>query len=247
MEPEHRIYGGSTDIDTDTVQNLFNKRALAMGKDNPYTSVLLGDQNPEYAKEWNIFEKENILPRLKLSGTSSFLDIGCGLGRWAESVIPLCGYYCGVDFSSEMINAARKRVCFADKKYDFINCSFQDIGGRLAGKKFDRIVVSYICMYINDGDMEKCFENLRALAEPHGIIYFTETVAVKERLTLKDFYSSAMKTDYSTIYRTAEEYMKFYEKYLLAPGSKTESGFHPHLNREKEYSETDRWYMFIER
>lgn len=247
MKNEHRIYGESADINTSTVQELFNNRAKSMGKDNPYTSVLLGDQNPAYAKEWNKFEKQNLLPRLKLDGSCSFLDIGCGLGRWAETVIPQCKYYCGVDFSSEMIKTARNRIQFENKKYDFVNCSFQEVAEKLKGKKFDRVIISYICMYINDEDLEKCFASLKNLLEPNTILYFTETVAIKERLTLKDFYSEAMKVDYSTIYRTPEEYKKIYEKYLLEKNSIIESGFHPHLNKEKEYSETDRWYAIIGR
>lgn len=247
MENEHRIYGKATDINALTVQDLFNTRAKSMGETNPYTSVLLGDQNPSYAAEWNSFEKEHILPQLKLSEDCSFLDIGCGLGRWAESVIPLCGYYCGVDFSAEMIKTARERIHFEGKKYDFINCSFQETAEKLAGKKFNRLVISYICMYINDGDLQKCFESLRDLLEEHCIIYLTETVAIKERLTLKEFYSSAMKTDYSTIYRTPAEYTEVYRKTIVSTGGGIVQGFHPHLNKEKEYSETDRWYSLIER
>ncbi|MBQ2314431.1 MAG: class I SAM-dependent methyltransferase [Treponema sp.] len=245
MENEHRIYGKSADINTSSVQDLFNARAKSMGRENPYTSVLLGDQNYEYAKEWNSFEKEHILPQLKLDENCSFLDIGCGLGRWAESVIPLCGYYCGVDFSSEMIKTAKNRIHFENKKYDFIQCSFQNVAGKLAGKKFNRVIVSYICMYINDEDLKNCFESLNSLLAPHCILYLIETVGVKERLTLKDFYSSAMKTDYSTIYRTPQEYEAYYKQFLYTGG--IQSGFMPHLNKEKEYSETDRWYTIIER
>lgn len=247
MENKHRIYGKSTDINASSVQELFNKRAQTMGENNPYTSVLLGDQNPAYAKEWNEFEKKNLLPKLNLDENCSFLDIGCGLGRWAESVVPLCGYYCGVDFSRDMIISARERIHFEDRKYDFVNCSFQEVAKKLEGKKFNRIIVSYICMYINDDDLENCFESLKSLIAPNAILYFTETVAIKERLTLKDFYSTAMQVDYSTIYRTPEEYIKLYEKFLVTDKSKIESGFHPHLNKEKEYSETDRWYTLIRR
>lgn len=243
MENEHRIYGKNADINTSTVQDLFNKRASSMGKSNPYTSVLLGDQNPEYAKEWNEFEKSYILPKLQITEKDSVLDIGCGIGRWAESIIPLCSYYCGADFSEEMIKIAKERNRFEGKKYDFINCSFQKIAEKCKGKKFSRIIISYICMYINDEDLRKCFESLSDLLDEHGIFYFTETVAIKERLTLKDFYSSAMKTDYSTIYRTPEEYLAYYKNVW---GEVIKQGFHPHLNKEKEYSETDRWYSILE-
>lgn len=247
MQNEHRIYGKSTNIDTSAVQGWFNSRAKSMGKDNPYTTVLFGDQNPDYARKWDEFEKKHIMPQLKLDGNCSVLDIGCGIGRYAESVIPCCRYYCGVDFSSEMIATAKRRIQFTDKNYEFINCSFQEVAEKLAGKKFNRVIVSYICMYINDTELEKCFMGLETLLAQNCILYLIETVGVKERLTLKDFYSNALKTDYSTIYRTSEEYKEHYKRCLKIGEEKMSSGFMPHLNKEKEYSETDRWYTIIER
>lgn len=247
MKNEHRIYGKNTDIDTSAVQEWFNCRAKSMGKNNPYTTVLFGDQNPDYARKWDDFEKKHIMPKLKLDGNCSILDIGCGIGRYAETVIPCCGYYCGVDFSSEMIATAKDRIQFKEKNYDFVNCSFQEVPKKVTRRKFNRVIVSYICMYINDIELEKCFEGLGTILEPHCVLYLIETVGIKERLTLKDFYSAALKTDYSVIYRTPEEYVECYKQYLNVDERKILSGFMPHLNKEKEYSETDRWYTIIER
>ncbi|MBS7368819.1 MAG: class I SAM-dependent methyltransferase, partial [Oscillospiraceae bacterium] len=104
MDNEKRIYGESFDIDASRTRELYNKRSERLSQmQNPYTSVLLGDQNPEYAVKWNAIEKETILPLLGVEKTSSVLDLGCGIGRWAETVIPLCGQYTGVDFSEGMV------------------------------------------------------------------------------------------------------------------------------------------------
>ncbi len=102
-------------------------------------------------------------------------------------------------------------------------------------------------MYINDNELEKCFFDLKNILEPHCILYMIETVGIKERLTLKEFYSAALKTDYSTIYRTPEEYKEYYKRCLDITEKNMFSGFMPHLNKETEYSETDRWYTIIER
>ena len=62
---ENRIYGKKVDIKGENTKEFYNNRARAMkDMDNPYVSVLLGDQNPEYALMWNTFEKENILPKM---------------------------------------------------------------------------------------------------------------------------------------------------------------------------------------
>ena len=125
MEGEKRIYGKVSDIDGHSVQKLFDERAR--NQSGGYVSVLLGDQNPDYAHFWDEFEKKTILPKLELSKKNSFIDVGCGIGRWGEAVIPLCKYYAGCDFSSEMIAKAKKRISFGDSEYTFINCSFQQV------------------------------------------------------------------------------------------------------------------------
>lgn len=246
MDNQKRIYGSASDIDSTRVQKIFDERAKRMT--GGYTSVLLGDQNPEYATLWNKFEKESILPKLELNQSCSFIDIGCGIGRWGETVIPLCKSYYGCDFSEEMINSAKKRISFPGADYNFINCSFQEIGKNLpSSPKFDRGIIAGVCMYINDSDLGKCFSSLVDLISKHAILYLTETVAIEKRLTLNNFWSDAMKTEYSSIYRTPEEYNELYSIFFKAGFERAEQGFLPHLNNETKYSETDRWYTILKR
>lgn len=245
MEPGSRVYGKVANINREAVHSFFDKRASQTT--NGYTSVLLGDQNPDYAKKWDKFEKSFILPKLELSEESSFLDIGCGIGRWGDAVIPLCNFYCGCDFSSEMIATAKNRMKSQSNKYEFHTCSFQDTAKELTGKTFDRVIIAGCCMYINDSELSNCFESLLSILKENTIIYLTETVAVEKRLTLNNFYSSAMKTEYSSIYRTPSEYNKLYSILLEKGFEITTQDFMPHLNNEPEYSETDRWYTILRR
>lgn len=248
MENEKRIYGIVSDIDGNNIRQLFDERAKIMADvGGGYTSVLLGDQNPDYAKQWDEFEKKQILPKLELSKSNSFLDIGCGIGRWGESVIPLLRYYCGCDFSAEMIASAKKRISFADADYDFITCSFQQVGAKLQGKKFDRGIIAGVCMYINDSELKDAFSSLISLIDEHSVLYLTETVGIEKRLTLNNFWSEAMRSEYSSIYRTPQEYNDFYSVFFDNGFAIAEQGFLPHLNKEKEYSETDRWYTIMKR
>ena len=245
MDNKKRIYNTVSDINANSVQKLFDERAKKMG--DGYTSVLLGDQNPSYAEKWNEFEKKTILPKMELSENNSFIDIGCGIGRWAENIIPHCAYYCGCDFSAEMISKAKERIRFPKANYDFVNCSFQEMGKYISGKMFDRGIIAGVCMYINDSELEKCFASFLSLLSKQTILFFTETVAITQRLTLKDFYSDAMHADYSSIYRTPKEYNDFYSIFCKAGFEISEQSFLPHLNNEKEYSETDRWYTILKR
>lgn len=248
---EHRIYEKRHDINTKNTQNFYNQRARAVDTmNNPYVAVLLGDQNPQHAMDWNTFEKEHILEQLKIDKNSRVLDIGCGIGRWAETVIPMAGYYLGADFSEEMIKTAVKRCNYEKAEYDFIVASFQEVVQRKHEKlqqKFNRVIIGGVCMYINDNELKICMENLAPLLEDECIMYLTETVAVEQRLTLDECPSEALKTTYDVIYRTPTEYNIYYENMKDAGFEIVKQEYLPHLNNEKGFSETDRWYTIFKR
>lgn len=250
MDNEKRIYGESFDIDASRTRELYNKRSERLSQmQNPYTSVLLGDQNPEYAVKWNAIEKETILPLLGVEKTSSVLDLGCGIGRWAETVIPLCGRYTGVDFSEGMVKTAKERCCeLMNENTRFICSSVQDyLGGLSADERFDVIIIAGVCMYMNDPDVKQMAEKLLQCASQKCRIYQFEPVALEKRLTLNEIYSAALKSNYSAIYRTTAEYGELFSPLEENGFRKVSSGFMPKLNNEAAYSETDRHYTVFAR
>lgn len=248
---EHRIYDRKHAINTKNTQSFYDDRARRAGEmNNPYVAVLLGDQDPQHALDWDSFEKKYILEQLRIDRDSSVLDIGCGIGRWAESVIPLAGYYLGADFSAEMIKTAKHRCEFPGRAYDFINASFQEIAAmrpEALGRRFNRVTIGGVCMYINDEDLGGCLSGLVELLDKHCVMYLTETVAVETRLTLDECPSEALKTTYDVIYRTPAEYNRCYETLFQAGFHIVKQDYLPHLNNEKGFSETDRWYTIFER
>ncbi|MBE6846129.1 MAG: class I SAM-dependent methyltransferase [Ruminococcus sp.] len=245
-----RIYGDKCEIDTLRTKELYNARANNLeNMKSPYTSVLLGDQNPEYANKWNIVEKELILPFMQADKTKSALDLGCGIGRWAESLLPLCKSYTGVDFSECMIEEAKKRCghlmndasCFVcNSVQGFLRENYTD-------RKYDIIIISYVCMYINDSEIECVMKKISEIASKNCVIYFIDTVGVEKRLTLNEIYSEALKSNYSAIYRTVNEYNELYKILEKSGFEKVGFGFMPKLNSEEAYAETDRHYIILKR
>ena len=102
-------------------------------------------------------------------------------------------------------------------------------------------------MYINDDALLTGMEQLLDKMDTQAMVYFTETIALEERLTLNQFYSEALKAEYDVIYRTEMEYNQIYERWLAAGFRILEQGMLPHLNKEEEYRETDRWYTILKR
>ena len=98
---KERVYGEKVSIDTENTVSFYDQRARTIkNRKQEYTTVLLGDQDPDFSEQWDAYEKQLILPRLKLNQDKVILDIGCGMGRWAEAVADQCKGYYGVDFSS---------------------------------------------------------------------------------------------------------------------------------------------------
>lgn len=160
----NRIYGTRTDINEQEVRDFYNKRAaLASSMKNPLSAVVNGEQNPEQADTRSRFDREYIVPRLDLTPNSAVLDIGCGMGRFAEMALPLCGRYLGADFAPEMIAAAEKRTTAYSDQAKYVCASFSELMSKpdsFFGGKFDCVIMLGVCMYINDTELVKCLTRL---------------------------------------------------------------------------------------
>lgn len=117
-----RVYGEKVSIQTEFVRDFYDKRASSVAEKG-WTAVTLGDEDLSKTEKRNYYDQNILFPKLGIDQNSRVLDLGCGMGRWAKIVLPHCGAYCGVDFSSEMVKAA-KRVCSEyTEKTTFFNIS----------------------------------------------------------------------------------------------------------------------------
>lgn len=247
MSEGNRIYGDRVDLKADKdIREFFDKRAdkYMEGKKNRYTTVLLGDENPEYAGMWNQYEIDFILPYLRVEKTHKVLDIGCGVGRWAETMVPICGTYVGVDFSGEMVRAAREHFSDAQNA-TFVQSSFQDIFSErvVTDQKFDVVIIAGVSMYINDRELMECFAQLRKILNKDAIVYMEESVGVRERLTLDGIWSENLGDNYHAIYRTKEEYMQLLQP-LLVNAEVLKTDYFENLDK-KNMTETSHLYILL--
>lgn len=250
---ERRIYGERVSIDTGEVKKFWDKRAESF-EEKGIGAVLCRDQAPETQDKRNAFSHDYLLPRLKVDKDTQVLDVGCGIGRMAEMLLPLCGFYCGTDFSPKMVQAAGqtcariKEECPSAAPYQLYPLSYLETmekGPGFFGRKFGLLVSMGVCMYINDAELEQSFCRLPELMDEHSTICISEAVGLGKRLTLNRFPSEALQTDYSVIYRTREEYLAFFAPLLEAGFSVEEESYvldYGHL-----YSDSGRWYSILRR
>lgn len=245
----NRIYGENVDINAESVKDFYEKRAeKSKESDNPYAAVLLTDHSPELMDEQMKIEKENILPKLNLDAQSNVLDIGCGIGRWAEKAIPVCKTYRGIDFSQNMVETAEKRAAGLGKdNYKFERMSFQELVQTEPDAKYNRVIISGILVYICDDDIKMSFNGLRKFLDDKCIIFVWEPCGVGQRLTLKDLPSEALKDNYNAIYRTKEEYNSFFKAFTDNGFEISFTDYYSALGGTVSYTDTDKIYYILER
>lgn len=249
----NRIYGEKVKISADDMQSFWCKRA-SMYSEKGSSTVILGDQNTQRAQMENEFDQEHIMPQLNITKTSRVLDVGCGVGRVAEMILPQCGFYYGVDYSKEMTEIA-KQVCDKVKQnspeagsYTFCHMSLYETVQQppsFFGGQFDVYIMMGICMYMNDVELAQSFQLIPHLLKDQAIILFQESMGLNRRLTLDRISSEALQSSYSAIYRTKDEYFKLYEPLFEAGFSIVEEAQMPDFGNR--YSDSERRFCIMKR
>ena len=199
-----RIYGEYVTIDSLKVKNFFENRFCA---ENPLASVMLR-ANPSD----NIAEIRNSNETLLLKGflqnrdNLHILDLGCGTGRWAINIEEKISSYTGIDFCKNYIVLAK--VFFKRKKnYSFYEGSILNPSEEILSKNYNLIIINGTCMYMNDDDILTVFKYIKKISSTETVIFFRESIStIGKRMSLKDYYSEELNTEYNAIYRTPEEY-----------------------------------------
>ena len=240
-----RVYGEKVNIDTVNTISFYNQRAKTIkNREQEYTTVLLGDQDPEYAVKWDEYEKGFVLPKLMLNRNKVVLDLGCGMGRLADAVSDKVKEYYGVDFSSEMIAVAKQNV--RNNNCHFYIMSVVDAlsDPKITARKYDLVLMAGVSMYINEDELKESYRLLRNLVNKDSLFYFEESVGKVERLTLNHIWSEDLQDYYGAIYRTREEYKSLIDEYINGV-EYIEEGYMNFLDKE-EQTETSHWYALLQ-
>ena len=222
-----RVYGEKVSIDTKGTVSFYDQRAKTIkNREQEYTTVLLGDQDPEYAVKWDEYEKGFILPKLGLNRNKVILDLGCGMGRMAE-----------------MIAVAKQNS--GNRNCHFYTMSIVDAlsNPQITTRQYDIVLMAGVSMYINEDELMESYRLLRRLVNQNTLLYFEESVGKKERLTLDHIWSENLKDYYGAIYRTREEYKSLIRE-CMKGAEFVEEGYMDFLDK-KEQSETSHWYALL--
>ena len=94
------------------------------------------------------------------------LDLGCGTGKLTARLLEAGHPVTGVDFSDNMLAAARKNAPGAA----FVQAELKEVPEKLAGQTFDCIVAAYALHHLPDEDKYALLTALKTLLKPEGVI-----------------------------------------------------------------------------
>jgi len=243
-----RIKGSIEHLDKTAVLAFFEQRAVKAESVGPLRAVIYQDKHPNLAEERDALEKETLLPKLHLDADLSVLDNGCGTGRWADVLIPVCRTYVGADVSPGLIEIARAR-CGHHEHARFHVCAAEHLAldALQVGVPFDRIVSFGVLIYLNDDDVIGALEAMVGCAATSCRIVLREPVGIDERLTIKEHFSTDMDQVYHAIYRTEAELAAMMRQVCFEAGFRLlDSGdmYPPALNNR---TDTKQMYFVLER
>lgn len=246
---EGRIANKLIKINEKTTRAFFETRTKKI-LPHRYNYVIYQDSNPELALERDSYEKEKIGPLLNINGQSMVLDIGCGVGRWGDEIIPqlTTGKYIGIDYSEDFINIA-KETLESSGKSSFYKGSFQETENILKNNgysTFDTILINGVLMYINDDEIENCLRSVCKLAHKGTRIYIKESVGADTRFTLNNFYSEELGSQYNAIYRSLNEYNRLFNDIYITNGYRIIISEATWKHEQENRKETLSWYWIIE-
>ena len=202
-----RVYTDKIEIDNNSTKEFWENRANNI---NNLQTVLLGsDKTGIEQNTRNEHEKLIVESVIKQIKNPRILDIGCGIGRWAENLINQFDSYTGVDFSEGFINFASEK--FANySNIKFYNNSILNLDKEILNSKFNFIICTGVLMYINDSNIFDILKAFRRVTPEY--VYIQESISLMDaRLTLNKFESKDLQTNYNAIYRTKQEYEEYFK------------------------------------
>ncbi|MEV0754973.1 class I SAM-dependent methyltransferase [Streptosporangium sp. NPDC050280] len=134
---------------------------------------------------------DHLLEQMALTGTESWLDVGCGNGFVAEQIRPHLsdGRIVGLDIAPGVLSAARQRMAGVATPCEWIEGSADDLS-MFADNSFDRVTAIYMMHYVSD--IDACLSDVVRVLAPGGRFILT-TDRPDSMVEMFDAHFTAMK------------------------------------------------------
>jgi len=221
-------------IDDATVQRYFNG---AGGSTAAALSMMAHEHNlPASAARYRL-SKEILTIRDWLDSvcdSGRVLDVGCGAGAWAEIFARRYKAVIGIERSSMMVKAARRRVA------NLPNVEIFEGDGRddLPEGPFEMIFLGGLCMYLGDADVVALLHSLKHHLSEGGSIILRES-------TVRQGISIA-RGEYQAVYRSVRMYHQlFKDARLFSVEVRRNYGYTSMVTAEELVDMRRKWLPFL--
>jgi len=201
----NRLFGA--EVDTIYMREFWEKRAQTHKINEGLTNL---EDDAELLKLKIQKEIPKMMAYVEPDKTMKLLDLGSGYGTWSFAFAKDVKLVHAVDYIENMTKIGKKRAHNEGiTNIKFFHSSVQEYTSNV---KYDMIILSGICLYLNDNDMRQMFKKMQDYSKEGTKIILRDSTGLKERYVIEKEYSDRLKTMYSATYRTKEEYTKLFEK-----------------------------------
>jgi len=138
-----------------------------------------------------------------LSSDGTVLDLGSGIGYWAEHFAEHFAKVVAVESSTPLYNAMKQRC----KSYSNVKTIQGDVLLFEPEDRFNLIFLGGLLMYLNKDDVVALLRKLSQALEPGGIIVCRESTVQQGVMTREG--------EYQAVYRSVTEYQRIFEECRL--------------------------------
>jgi len=196
-------------INFQSIKKFWDRRAQQYERERSYSITNL--EEDDKLQELKVkLEREHVFKLLKLTPDMRVLDLGAGVGAWSILFASKCKEVVAVEYSGKMIDIAKQTA----EQASINNIEFvcKDVLDFSTTQKFDVIFSSGLLMYLPDSQISKLLLNIKGYSQNGTILFLREPTGTEGRYEIVDKYSEALKTHYSALYRTRDEYIEMFKR-----------------------------------
>jgi ubiquinone/menaquinone biosynthesis C-methylase UbiE len=187
------------------VSKFFELRAQRLDTSNPLTAVMYQDTNPDLAIARDVYEKEYLIPKLKINKYSRILDYGCGTARLGAYLGLDVAEYIGIDPSPHFIEYATREL--SELGNVKLICGGVEVL-RTVTNAPNIIIIGGVTQYMEHQALEELLKEINRFFENSKeelTLYLRTSVSRGEGFELNNVWSEELNSHYSAIYRSVED------------------------------------------
>lgn len=220
-------------IDRKKVKAFWDARASAYGSLD-FDSIANLEQDEDNLALKVALETGKVASYLGSVAGKTILDLGAGVGQWTFRFVEGgAARVVAVEYSQALADVGRREAARRGLTgVDFVVSSAEDF---VTDEPLDVVFISGLFVYLNDDAAEKVLSNVSGMCRPDTIVLLRDGTGVQGRHEIDDRPSEHLRTRYSALYRTADEYEALFARHglsLLRHESMFEEGCH--LNKFPE-------------